>query len=434
MFLRFPHPAAAVVILVLIIFSASHSAGAVFGSSLELRELIEYVMLNNPVILAAEHGVEASLGASNAAGFWPDPTFTVSVSNLPGDFTLDRSPMSGIQLNLSQKVPFFGKTGLQKRIGRLDARVSALGLDETRRSIAAKVHRAWWAVYLLERHLEISRAHLEYLRFYEGIAQSRYATGLGSLHDVLKPQVEIVLLTDRLNELERRLSSARGEINLLMNRSPTEPLPPLGVAERLTLERSLEELQELALTGNPNVGRQETILEKREAGRELAHIGYFPDFMVGVGYRIRDEVAMDPVAGENFWSFSLGFNLPLFTANRQGYLVDSAEADLLVTEAKLTQLRNEIAQLVFDLYVRYETLLERLTYYEDGVLPLAEISLEAAVSGYTTGETDLLSLINSQRTLLDRELEYHRTLNEYHTVLADLEHLSGEGICVPKQP
>lgn len=422
------HPALMIVIAVLVGSSASRSTDAIFGSSLELRELIEYALSINPLIEAAERGTEASLSAYEASGYWPDPTFSVSVSNLPGDFSLDRSPMSGIGINLNQRIPFFGKTRLWKMRSRLEADMSLLALQEQHLSIASKVRAAWWGIYLLERYIEINRAHLEYLRFYENISQNRYSVDLGPLQDVLKTQVEIVLLTDMLDGLERRLWAARGEINLLLNRPPTEPLPPPGEVEFLVLDRTLEELQRSVLENNPMVAQLETAQERSEADRDLARLGWFPDLMVGVGYRIRDEVPMDPVSGEDFWSFSLGFNVPLFTASRQGHLVDSAEADILTVEANLTQLRNEILQRVFDLYMRYETLRERLTFYDEGILPLAEISLEAAVSGYTTGEVDLSSLLTSQRVLLDRELEYHRTLSQYHTVLADIEHLVGEKV------
>jgi outer membrane protein TolC len=66
-----------------------------------------------------------------------------------------------------------------------------------------------------------------------------------------------------------------------------------------------------------------------------------------------------------------------------------------------------------------------LTFYKDGLLPQAEQSFGAAVSGYQTGQVNFMTLLEAQRTIRDTRLGYYRALVEFEQSVVDLEKAAG---------
>ena len=71
---------------------------------------------------------------------------------------------------------------------------------------------------------------------------------------------------------------------------------------------------------------------------------------------------------------------------------------------------------------------ETLTLIKTAILPQARQSLESALAGYGVDKVDFLSLLDTQATLLDWEIKYHRELADYEQNLANLEQTVGKSL------
>ena len=403
-----------------------------FGETLQLDELVEEVLTRNSELLAAEKMAEAERAKAGATGYWPDPNFSAALSNLPSEeLVLDRTPMSGIQLNLSQKIPFPGKDYYRRKAADADADSSEQDYLNMRNMVVKRSSDAFLDLYLLERHIQLTERHSAYLQDFTKIAESRYATGLRPIHDVFRAQVESSLKIEELITLKQRRDVAYGRINVLLNRQPKEELPPVDDFSLPDIEYSLEETQEMALANSPVLSSSEYSLEKARAGRTLSKLEYVPDFILGVGYRIREEVTMDPVANEDFWTFSVGFNVPIFTALKQGHNVDAASAKLEMSQAKLDDAKHQTLLNVQDLYLQVEESRLNIDLYEEAILPQSEQSLASALSGYRAGKVDFLTLLDNEIMLLNREKMYYQILVNYRKKLAALEATVGTKLYSP---
>ena len=80
---------------------------------------------------------------------------------------------------------------------------------------------------------------------------------------------------------------------------------------------------------------------------------------------------------------------------------------------------------VKDLLVRVQSSESTINLYKTGVIPQAEQSLKAARIGYEADRVDFLTLIDSQRILLNSRLLYCRTLTDFEQNLANLERAVG---------
>jgi len=71
---------------------------------------------------------------------------------------------------------------------------------------------------------------------------------------------------------------------------------------------------------------------------------------------------------------------------------------------------------------------DTLKLIKTAILPQARQSLESSLAGYGVDKVDFLSLLDTQVTLLDWEIKYHRELADYEQTLADLEQAVGKSL------
>lgn len=403
------------------------AAWADAGTPLGPGPLADEVLAANPAAASASARAEAFERAAAAEGLWPDPQLTVEASNLPaGDLAFDRSPMSGLQFYLRQTIPLPGKNTYRRRAAEGGAAAAAADYEATRLQLVERAKHAYFDLYLATALRDVVEKQRAFWVDYERVALARYAAGLGLQADVLKAQVERTLPDNELLELSRHEAVASGRINVLLDRAPDSDLPPLAGIPDVTVPYPLPELYEKALANDPGVAAAEARLATARAARSLAKTSFVPDVTAGVGYRLREEVPMDPVAGEDFWSFSAGVSLPIFGTVKNNRTLAEKSAAVRAAEANVADARNDLQREVEELYVALRTAEEQLALFEDGILPQAEAALRSTLAAYETGKVDFAALLQSQLTLFRYEKEYVGLQVRRHKTLASLEAAVGE--------
>ena len=76
-------------------------------------------------------------------------------------------------------------------------------------------------------------------------------------------------------------------------------------------------------------------------------------------------------------------------------------------------------------YYDYNDSIRRIRLYRESLIPNGEELLRTSETAYKAGTIDFLSLIDSQRLLLEYNLSYHRALADNRQKLAELERLVG---------
>ena len=94
--------------------------------------------------------------------------------------------------------------------------------------------------------------------------------------------------------------------------------------------------------------------------------------------------------------------------------------------AEQMAIHNQIMFELTDLFTRVATAEKLIEVYQTGVLPQATQSLKTSRIGYQSGKVDFLSLIDSERTLLDLQLEYVGALVQFWQSVAKLERSVGK--------
>jgi len=389
--------------------------------------LADEVLAVNPTVAAAAARATSYERAAMTKGLWPDPQLMVEASNLPADdFSLARTPMSGWQFYVRERIPFPGKNTYRRRAATRVAGGVAAEYGQTRLVLVERAKHAYFDYYLAQTLADITAQQKTLWSQYERVATARYAAGRGLQQDVLTAQVERTRLANELLSLARREKVARGRINVLLNQPPDGELaPPNGLPE-VRVPYTQKELFARAAANNPTLAAAAERRAAAEARRTLAKLSYVPDFTLGAGYRLREEVPMDPVAGEDFWSFSAGVSLPLFGTLKQTRAVDSKEAAVASAEASVTDVRNELLWKTWDIYAAVTTAEEQISLFDDGLLPQAEAAVRAAFAAYEAGKVDFATLARSQLALYKYQKEYVQLRVQRHKAIASLEAIIGE--------
>ena len=408
------------------VYSTSDATAVFLPDPLPLNWCLERAQQTNPSIAVDEAAAAAAAHRVSPAGALEDPRFSYEATNIPvGDFDFNSTPMSGNQLRLMQKFPFPGVLSNREEAARAGASAATEDLEDQRLRVAAVVESRWAELGFAQRALEITDANLELLRQLTEIAETKYSVGSGLQQDVLRAQVELTrLLEERLRRIEA-LAVAEAQLAAALD------LPPQTLFPRTAGLRDESPLPEIA----PLLGRlddtspllhalAERVEEAERLHRATEFEGY-PDFDLEVGYRIRQHVHDDPVAGDDFVSAGVTLRLPV---NRGKWREKTAERGALVrrAEAAYRDGRARLRDAVRTTFAALERADAEVALLETGLVPQTRQSLDSSRSGYQVDKVDFLSLIDSQVRLLDAELSLVRAVADRRAAFAVLESAIGK--------
>lgn len=399
-----------------------------FTDSSQLGRYIQETLDRNPQIREALSRYRASLQKVPQVTALPDPVLGYT------QFMRSVETRVGPQVNsfmISQKLPWFGKLGLEGQMAVKEAAALYQIYQATERELIDQMKRAYYELVYIDRALAITAEEQSLLDHYERLAESRYSTGSGLQQGVVKIQAEITKLVDRTKMLDQQRGSLVARLNTLRDEPPESPI---AVTTQSTLPKVTLNLQDLYALGEDH--RQElkasmARIEKSERAIDLAKKEYWPDLTLSAGM-INVEGREDPAGllapppdnGKNAYNFSIGINIPIHRDKYRAGVVEAAET-LSANQDHYVNLRNNMQFDIRDQVLRLQTLGEQIDLYGGVLIPQAEQALRSTESAYETGQVGALDLLDSERFLLQTRLLRARYHADYLESLARLERAVG---------
>jgi len=193
----------------------AHVAGqqvAPEAATVTLDELVQEALEHNPAIQAARRAVDAKRAMILPAQTLPEPTIGFqTMGNLIPPTLQSGDPSSARTVSIEQEIPFPGKLGLKGKMATMEAEAELWNYEQTRRQVIADLKLAYYDLFLIHKSIEIVQKDKDLLQKFTQIAEAKYRVGQGIQQDVLKAQVEISKLIDRLTVLEQRRDIAELE-------------------------------------------------------------------------------------------------------------------------------------------------------------------------------------------------------------------------------
>ena len=386
----------------------------------------ETLSLDRAVSLAlrAEDPNLARLGAQAEAleaeavadGQLPDPVISTQVANVPTDtFALDQADMTQLRLGVRQEFPPGRSRAVKTAMRRSEADVRRAEQAMERRRIVLETRRAWLELAWRTRAAAIVEASLDRVRQQIDSLSARFASGRLNAQDVLRSELELALLQDRLAEHRRKAQAARADLRRYIGPAAAAPLPETwpDQPDPPPLERLVD-----ALPAHPAVLARSAQIEAADAGVELAGEAYKPTWALEGGYGIRQD-------RPDFASIGVTVSLPVFTDKRQDRrhvaAVRARSAARLARDAVLLELRRQLDRAHSD-WQRYD---QRRRLYAEAVQARARQTAEASVVTYANGQTDFAELIRSQLAELDTAVARQELEARVRQTWAEIDYLTG---------
>ena len=405
-------------------------SGGAFASTVpdtqNLRSLVDYALANNPEVYVARERHIGALARVPQAMALPEPKLTYRY------FVNEVETRVGPQehgIGLSQTLPWFGKRGLQGDAATETARAAQEGIASIQNTVIAEVANAYYELFYLGRSIEIIRGNRDLVLHLERVARARYGAGAATHADVIRAQVELGIIENRLGSLKDRRAPLFARLNALLNRPTTETFDLPSI---LTFEPVLytdDELLAKVSLHNPDLRATSFEIEAAHRQRERANKNYLPDITLGLDYIATGDARMPGVqdSGDDALSATIGFTLPIW---RSKYDAGVKEADAILRQQQFKrdqQLNTFHAETVTALF-KLRDAQRQIDLYEKALLPKANESLVATQRAYSTGAAPFADTIDAQRMLLNFELSFARAITDHHQARIVLEKLTGQSL------
>jgi outer membrane protein TolC len=379
-------------------------------SSLSLTEAVSQALARDPWLESSQLRQQALLDEAEASGSLPDPTLSLMAGNLPVDsFDLDQEPMTQLSVGLSQMFPRGDTLSLAKQKRQQLALEHPLLREDRRAKAKAIVSRLWLDAFNAQesiRLIERDRALFEHL---VDAARAGYSAAVAGAQqqDVIRAQLELTRLEDRLTVLKRRREAAQRRLSEWVGapaRRDMTALLPLQAPDRPVSTGDSDQARYESVRNHPQLLALDVRIDATETDVELARQRYKPEWGLSARYGYRHE---DPQGRSRADLFSVGitFDLPLFTAARQDKQVSASlnRAGAIKTDRELV-VRRLVAELE-TATVDLARLDQRHELYTDQLLPQMAEQAKAALAAYNNDDGDFAEAVRARIAELNARIE-----------------------------
>ena len=393
-------------------------------AELSLSELIQQALRNNPEIQAARSKTESARARAGQSTYLEDPEVNLEAWGIPLNRPLSYRSANPIIIGLRQKLPFFGKRALQTDMAGQEVKMAEEELKAKEIDIAAKVRSAYADVFMAAKMIEISQELLELNRQLSTMAENLYRVGKAPQQDVFKALLEQTDLLNKLNLAEKDRVTAQAKLNVLLNRSITDPIRQPAEPVLKPLAFKYADLEKLATEQRPELRALEASIGKSDKAIQLAERNRkYPDFMVGLQYWVAPDMET-----KHMYTPMISLTIPFspWTKGRHDYEIQEALAEKQMAQSNLSAMRNMALLEVRENLAKVEAAGKSVSIYRDGLLPQAEQAFQSALAAYQAGTVNFMTLVDAQRTIRDLRMGYYKTLVEYEQSMAALERAVGK--------
>jgi outer membrane protein TolC len=410
-------------LLILATGQAAQVASAQEIFPLTLREAEELALFDEPGQNSYFFRAAALRDESVAGGQLPDPTMRIGVANFPiqsGGFTTEG--MTQAQLGFRQVFPAGDKRELTTQKFRTLSDEMTQKADGRGRDVLTAVRTAW-----LETHFwrEAHQIAIESRPFFDDlvtITRSLYAVGRKSQQDVLRADLELRRLDDRIIDMGEQHARARAALSQWVGVESARP-----VAAQLpgwTAVPPLEVLRE-DLRAHPAILAADAGVSASFVDIELAEQEYKPDWALDLGYGYRDGYLSNGQPRSDFVSLSVTVDLPFFKSRRQDKSVGAALSERRAADQSREELLRRLSSHLDAEYVRWRDLGRRLSLYEEMILGVSADNATAALAAYQSDTGDFADAMRGYVDDLNTRLDYIRLQVERAQSYAVLANLGG---------
>ena len=414
---------------------------AVAASPWQMQEAIIIAIERDAIVGKLGEQAKAANDLSVASHQLPDPLIKLSARNFPTDtFDFDQEPMTQIAVGVSQMFPA-GDTLDIKRDIQLKQEVLLQQLSGTRvLKITEWVKRDWLEVFYWQQAVKLLNKDKALFQHLSRVTRSMYSVGRKQQHDIIRAELEISKLKERLimahRQVERNkdlLSRWTGEVALssiwpdsLNIGAMSEGSISVGLNQKSS--QYTNAMVATSLQQHPKFLALDSAVKKKQLNVELAEQGFKPSWGIDITYAHRDGEHANGSSRPDFFSAMLNVKLPLFTKNRQDKAVSASRYELEAQRYEYIEaLRAQTANFMV-VRNRWLEMKERIALYQQEILKQSTQQAKATLTAYESDTADFSELMRAYLNDQKTQLDYYRLIVNEQQQLAKLNSLIGTSI------
>src|SRR3989338_1121199 len=389
-------------------------SSSVSAEDIQLNSLIESALSQSPSLRAKKSQYEAARAKVIKAWLPEDPMVGVDAESQPDLFK------TGGRMNYeymaSQTIPFPTKLFLSGVIASKEADMAYQMYKEEERAVAWRIEQPSYQLFLSKRTVAALEETQKLVEQLSSVVRSRYEANKTNQSDYLKVQIELEQISIEIFDWQQISHIAEATISRQLNKPLDTSYPIMREVKRFPLFLSLADLEKMALEKRPELKSFETGIERAKASRLFSRTEWLPD--ITGRFEARKFKGEDEIREyDNF----IGFSVPVWSLLKGiGGGWHSAQKEVEAAEALYTDMKNEVLFRVHEAYAKFKSAENALNTYESSILPTAKQQVDIAISSYEAGRTDILNLIDAQRTLKNTQIGYYKAMSDYEMALSDL--------------
>jgi cobalt-zinc-cadmium efflux system outer membrane protein len=384
---------------------------------LSLKDAVDKALQSRASLKADAERVAGAEGLRKQAGLFPNPEFQFQNENLRPGQTYGRDVDTLAMIN--QQLDVLGKRKQRVELAGEGVLRAQAESELARWQVTQRVKLAYWAArgsQEVQRVLKMTADDFQKVIDYHA---AQFSQGAIAEQDVLRVRLEGERLKISADLAFIDVNRARMDLFKEMGQTDfsqvvlTEPLAPDSQFMPLGVEQALAQRIEIKVA--------RAALEQAIANVKLQDVVARPDLNLTAGYK-RTQLP-DTTNGVNTAIVSLRITLPT-TDKNQGNRI-AAEAEVRRQQQLLAAVEAEVRADYAGALQEYES---RRTEFLNALQPLREHAANIAdivAAAYAEGGTDLLRLLDAERTRLDAELAWARGMAEYRQSTVRLEAAEG---------
>ena len=410
-----------ILVVVVTLFCPVVPAAAQQRLPLTIAEAGDLALAGEPGAAALLDSADALQERAVAAGQLPDPMLRVGLANFPisgGGFSTEG--MTQAQLGFRQAFPRARSLESDQFEGQ--ARALTFNADARKRDVLQATRHAWLDTYYAQQAEALLTESRPFFADLVTITRSLYSVGRKSQHDVLRADLELSRLDDRLIETSRIRESSRAMLSRWLGAEAYRPL-----AMTLPAWQSLPALEQLReqLPLHPALAAADAGVGARQAAVRVAEERKKPGWALDVGYGYRDGYLPSGEPRSDFVSVAVTVDLPLFSGNRQDRRLAAALSERRAAINNQAELSARLGSELNAEYARWTDLSRRLELYETRLLNQSRTQARAALLAYQSDTGDFADVMRAYIDDLNARLAYLRLQVDQAKSYAVLANLGG---------
>lgn len=387
-----------------------------------LNKLLQLGADNNPGLQSVFKEYGAALEKIPQAGALPDPSLTFSYMISPVETRLGAQDF---KIAVMQSFPWFGLLQLQQDVALLRAEAKFKAFINMRNALYLEIKSAWYQLYALDKSISLTSQNIEIVESFRTLALIKYESGLVSMADVLRADIELEGLRNDLLQLQDARQPIVTKLRSLVN-DESVTIEVIETIQSIELEWSRSEAIDSMRIRNPELQKLEQTALAYQQQTGVARKAGMPSFAFGIEYTTvsaRTDMEIEG-NGRDILMAKIGLNLPIY---RSKYKAMEKESELMAESTKLwaSNLENTFQSKIEKYFSDYAEAKRRFDQYEKQI-QLARQALTLLISDYSTAGKQFEEILRMESQILLFEKKLHQALAEEMTAIANIHFLTGK--------